>query len=115
MGVTAVTLTGAKKNPSGKTLFHGTAYSADWQSGENAIAAPAAGALYIERMLVVVVGAITFVLGDGTTDWTFVGSAEGVAYPLVFKNPVRLTATTALIGTGSGAGGCVVDAEGFIA
>lgn len=114
MAVTAVSLTVTKANPKGKTLFHETAYSADWQGGEIAKAAPSSGSIYIERMLVFVGAAITFVLGDGTKDFTFVGTAEGTMYDLHFKEPITLAATTALTGTGSGAGACFVDVEGFV-
>jgi hypothetical protein len=114
MAVTAVSLTVAKANPPGKTLYHETAYSASWSGGEIVKAAPTSGAIYIERMVVCVGAAITLVLGDGTSDWTFVGTAEGTTYHLDFREPVRLAATTALTGTGSGAGACVVDVEGFV-
>lgn len=113
MAVTAVSLTVAKANPKGKTLFHETAYSADWSGGEEAKAAPSAGAIYVERMDVFVGAAITFVFGDGSTDFTFPGTAEGTMYHLVFKQPVRFAATTALTGTGA-AGACFVDIEGFV-
>lgn len=114
MAVTAVSLTVGKANPLGKTLFHRTAYSADWSGAEVVVAAPSANFIMIERMVVFVGAAITFVLGDGSTDWTFVGTAEGTVYQLNFKEPVRLAATTALTGTGSGAGACFVDIEGFV-
>jgi hypothetical protein len=113
MAVTNVALTVAKANPPGKTLFHVTSYSADWSGGEESKAAPTSGAIYIERMMVFVGAAVNFVFGDGTKDWTFVGTAEGTVYNLVFKNPVKLANTTALVGTAA-AGKCLVDYEGFV-
>jgi len=63
---------------------------------------------------VIVIGAITLVLGDGTKDWTLVGSAEGIPYNFEFKRPVRLADTTALVGNASAGGGCFIDVEGFV-
>jgi len=115
MAVTRVDMTVTKANPPGKTLFHTTAYSADWQGGEVAVAAPTAGSIYIERLVVFVGAAITFTLGDGTKTYTFVGTAEGTMYDLNFEDaPLKFAATTALTGTGSGAGACFTDVKGFV-
>lgn len=113
---TVATMTVAKANPPGKTLFHKTGYSADWSGGGAAavVAAPAAGANYITRLTVSVLAAITFTFGDGSTDFTFAGTAEGTVYDLKFNEPIKFAATTALTGTGSGAGAVVVDVEGFV-
>jgi hypothetical protein len=113
---TVATLPVAKSNPPGKTLFHKTGYSADWSGGGAAavVAAPAAGAIYVERIVASVLAAITITISDGTTTITLAGTAEGAVYYFDYKYPVKFADTTAITVTGSGAGAAVVDIEGFV-
>ena len=121
MTVAATAPTVAVVNTPGKTYFNVCGYSADASAAEVIKAAPSAGAIYIERMSVLVVGAITFTLGDGedssaveTISWNLAGTAEGVMYYFDFIRPVKLTDEKAFVMDASGAGAVVVNAEGFV-
>jgi hypothetical protein len=117
----AVTLTNpvAAKALAGKTFWKACAYSADWSNAE-VIKAATANNIYITRMTVAVLAAITFTLGSGedssaveTIAWTFAGTAEGTVYTLNFDTPVKLEDAKPFVGDGSGAGAVVVEAEGW--
>ena len=122
MTVAATAPTVATANTPGKTFFNVCAYSADASAAEEIKAAPGAGkAIYIERMTVLVVGAITFTLGGGEDSsaveiivWNLAGTAEGVMFIFNFLRPVKLTDAKAFVMDASGAGACVVNAEGFV-
>jgi len=122
MAVSATAPTVAIANPKGQTLFNVCAYSADASGAEVIKAAPASGAIYIEKMTVFVGAAITFTLGDGedssaveTIAWNLAGTAEGTMFVFDFKYPVKLTDLKAFVMDASGAGAVVVNAEGFVA
>jgi hypothetical protein len=120
MAVTQVDLT-VPTVVHGKTLWHVSAYSADWSGAEVVKAAPTTGAIYVTRMLVAVLAAITVTIGDGeatsaveTIAWNLEGLAGGVVYDFMFDTPVKLTDAKALTADASGAGSMVIEAEGFI-
>lgn len=122
MAITLTTPTVATKSPPGKTLFNVCGYSADWSGAEIIKAAPSAGAIYIERLYVAVLAAITVTIGDGedssaveTIVWNLAGTAEGTIYDLKFKRPVKLTNVKAFTADASGAGAMIILAEGFVA
>lgn len=123
MAVTVTTPTVARVNPPGKTLFNVCAYSADWSGAEVIQAAPSTGPIYIEKMLIAILAAITVTIGDGesssaveTIVWNLAGTAEGTVYLFDFtKDPVRLTDLKDFVADASGAGVMVISAQGYVA
>ena len=121
MSVAATAPSVALVNPHGKTLFNVCAYSADASGSETIKAAPSSGAIYIQKMTILVVGAITATIGSGisstsveTISWNLAGTVEGVMFIFDFIYPVKLAALKAFTMDASGAGAIVVNAEGWV-
>lgn len=122
MAVVPKTLIVGKVSPSGRTYFAVSASSADAQSAEVAKAAPTAGSIYLEHLVVQVHGDILVDIGDGedssaveTIALQLYGTAEGSVFDIRFIRPIKLTAVKALTFDASGAGPISILAEGFVA
>jgi len=110
-----VAMTCAKKNPSGKTLFHVSFSSTNASGGVAVKAAPSAGSIYITKYQVSYVAAAIGTLGDGSTDIQFVGATAGATGPVVEPNGgIKMAAETALTLT-AGSGNIAGFVEGFVA
>ena len=115
MAITATAMNLGRKNPAGKTLFHVSFSSADASGGEIVKAAPTSGSIYIEKYQVSYDADAIGTLGDGTTNIQFVGTATGLANPVIEpKTVLKMAATTALTLT-AGAGNIAGFVEGFVA
>ncbi len=117
----AITLTTPQPAGSGFAV-NGT--SADLSACEILIAAPATGvSIYLERVSISCAADIDVTIGEGETTGdvtteilgpvTF-KAAGGNAFVHVFRQPIKLTAATALTCDASGAGQTTILVEGYI-
>lgn len=99
------------------------ATSADLSGCEELKAAPSGGqSLYIEHVFISTVSAITVTIGAGETagavtatllgPFSFAATAGGPV-DLYFRDPIKITAKTALVADASGAGAVTIVVEGF--
>jgi len=116
MAITAVALT------QGGSDWAVNATSADASGTEELKAAPSAGALYLKKIIISCVDAITVTIGAGETTGAvttvLVGpvnfaATSGSPFVCEFTNPIKLPDTTALVIDATDAGAVNVIAEGF--
>lgn len=102
--------------------FVANGYSADWSGCEQIVAAVTGKSIYIERVYISSGAAITLTLGAGETGGAVTNELIGPIYMAAnstaafdyFGRPIKVTAATALVADGSGAGAATIVVQGYI-
>lgn len=112
----AVTLTTLQPSEAG---FLYNAYSADWSGCEEIAAAVSGQSHYLYSVAISSTAAITVTIGAGETAGavtaTIIGPihmAANSSFVWVFREPVKVAASTAIVADASGAGACTIIIEG---
>ena len=101
--------------------FVANGYSADWSGCEELVAAVTGQSIYVEKVYISSGAAITLTLGIGETGGAVTNELIGPVYMAAnsntffeFTRPIKLTAATALVADGSGAGAATIVVQGYI-